>query len=105
MFNITVFLDATEVTLVWSTNISEKTAASFFLVQDYLQWRQGRVIAQVVSPWLPTAAARVRARSGHVRFVVDKVALGQVFSEYFGLPCQSSFHQILHPHNHPGQVQ
>jgi hypothetical protein len=36
--------------------------------------------------------------------VVDKVTLGQVFSEYFGLPCQS-FHEILHPHNHPGQVQ
>jgi hypothetical protein len=30
--------------------------------------------------------------------MVDKVALGQVFSEYFGCPCQSSFHQILHPH-------
>jgi hypothetical protein len=40
-------------------------------------------------------------------FVVDKVALGQVFSEYFGIPCQSSFYQILHHqnHNHPGQVQ
>jgi hypothetical protein len=25
-------------------------------------------------------------------FVVDKVALGQVFSKYFGFPCQSSFH-------------
>jgi hypothetical protein len=31
-------------------------------------------------------------------FVVDKVALGQVFSEYFGFPCQSSFHQLLHNH-------
>jgi hypothetical protein len=40
-----------------------------------------------------------------VGFVVDKVALGQGFSEYFGFPCQSSFHQILHHHNHPGQVQ
>jgi hypothetical protein len=38
-------------------------------------------------------------------FVVDKMALGQVFTEYFGFPCQSSFHQILHPHNHSGQVQ
>jgi hypothetical protein len=28
-----------------------------------------------------------------VGFVVDKVALGQVFSEYFGFPCQSSFHE------------
>jgi hypothetical protein len=52
-----------------------------------------------VSRRLPTAAARVRAWSGHVGFVVDKVALGQVSSEYFGS------HQILHPHNHPGQVQ
>jgi hypothetical protein len=40
-----------------------------------------------------------------VGFVVDKVALGHVFSEYFGFPCQSSFHQILQHHNHPGQVQ
>jgi hypothetical protein len=30
--------------------------------------------------------------SGQVGFVVDKVVLGQVFSEYFGFPCQSSFH-------------
>jgi hypothetical protein len=27
-------------------------------------------------------------------FVVDKMALGQVFSEYFGFPRQSSFHQL-----------
>jgi hypothetical protein len=31
--------------------------------------------------------------------VVDKVALEQVFSEYFGFPCQSSFHQLLHNHH------
>jgi hypothetical protein len=35
-----------------------------------------------------------------VGFVVDKVALGQVFSEYLGFPCQSSFHQLLHNHPH-----
>jgi hypothetical protein len=28
-------------------------------------------------------------------FVVDKVVLGQVFSEYFGFPCQSLFQQLL----------
>jgi hypothetical protein len=38
--------------------------------------------------------------SANVRFVVDKVALGQVFSEYFGFPCQSSFHQLVHNQNH-----
>jgi hypothetical protein len=37
-------------------------------------------------------------------FVVDKAALGQVFSEYFGFPCQS-FHQFLHHHNGPGLAQ
>jgi Tat protein secretion system quality control protein TatD with DNase activity len=35
-----------------------------------------------------------------VGFVVHKVALGQVFSEYFGFPCQSSFQQLLHSHPH-----
>jgi hypothetical protein len=35
-----------------------------------------------------------------VGFVVEKVALGQVFSKYFGFPCQSSFHHLLHNHPH-----
>jgi hypothetical protein len=42
--------------------------------------------------------------SGQMGFVVDKVALRQVFSEHFGFPCQSSIHQIFHHHNHPGQA-
>jgi hypothetical protein len=45
-----------------------------------------------------TVAARSKAWNG---FVVDKAALGQVFSEYCGFPCQS-FHQYLHHHNYPG---
>jgi hypothetical protein len=52
----------------------------------------------------PAAVARVRVREEHVGFVVDKVALGQIFSEYIGFPCQSSFHQFLH-HNHPSLAQ
>jgi hypothetical protein len=35
-----------------------------------------------------------------VRFVVEKLALRQVFSEYFGFPCQCSFHRLLHTHHH-----
>jgi hypothetical protein len=31
---------------------------------------------------------------------IHQVALGQVFSEYFGFPCQSSFPQLLHNHPH-----
>jgi hypothetical protein len=33
-----------------------------------------------------------------VGFVVGKVALGKVFSEYFGFHCQFLFHQLLHTH-------
>jgi hypothetical protein len=56
-------------------------------------------------PGLETGPPRFEPGSGQVGFVVDKVALGQIFSKYFGFPCQSSFHQVLHYHNHPGQVQ
>jgi hypothetical protein len=33
-------------------------------------------------------------------FVVDKLALGQVFSDYFGFPCQFSLHRLFHIHHH-----
>jgi hypothetical protein len=57
-----------------------------------------RVIAQAVSRWLQNAAAGFEPRSGHVGFVVDKVVLAQVISEYFGFPSQFSFHRMLHIH-------
>jgi hypothetical protein len=67
---------------------------------------RANAIAEAVSRWLATAAARVRTGVWQVGFVVDKVASGQVFSEYFGFPCQNrSFHQLHHSHNHLGQVQ
>jgi hypothetical protein len=34
-----------------------------------------------------------------VGFVVEKVPLGQVFSEYFGFPCHFSLHRLLHIHH------
>jgi hypothetical protein len=48
----------------------------------------------------PPRRPEFQPRSGHVGFVVDKVALGQGFSEYFGFPCQFSFHRLLHTHHH-----
>jgi hypothetical protein len=42
--------------------------------------------------------------SGHVGFVVAKVALGEVFSEYFGFPCQA-LHRLFHTHHHLGLLQ
>jgi hypothetical protein len=62
----------------------------------------GRAIALAFSRWLSTAAARVRVRVEQMRFMVDKVALGQISSEFFGFTCQLSFHQFLHHQNHPG---
>jgi hypothetical protein len=56
----------------------------------------GRAIAQAVSRWLPTAAARVRSCGICGR----QSGIGQVFSEYFGFPFQSSLHQLLHNHHH-----
>jgi hypothetical protein len=54
----------------------------------------------------PPRRPRFDPVSGQVGFVVDKVALGLFYSEYFGFPCQSLFYRIiLHPHNHPGQAQ
>jgi hypothetical protein len=51
-------------------------------------------------PWLRRLAAALPARrfgfdarSVQVGFVVDKVAPGQVFPEYFGLALSISFHQ------------
>jgi hypothetical protein len=39
-----------------------------------------------------------------VGFAVEKAALGQVFSEYFGCACQS-FYQILYHDNIPALAQ
>jgi hypothetical protein len=33
-------------------------------------------------------------------FVMDKAALRQVFSEYFGFPCHT-FHRLLHAYHYP----
>jgi hypothetical protein len=68
-----------------------------------------RAIAQAVSRWLPTTAVRgSKPDLGMGDLWWDKVVLGQVFSEYFGFPCNHrSLHQLLHNHPHvsSGEVQ
>jgi hypothetical protein len=66
--------------------------------QASLPFTEGRAIAQAVSAGFPRRRLGLEPRWGNVGFVVDKVALGQVFSEYFGFPCQFSFHRLLHTH-------
>jgi hypothetical protein len=62
--------------------------------------RKGRAVAQRLDAGFPSLRPGL-AYGQHVGFVVDKAALGQVFSEYFSFPCQT-FHRFLHYHNHPG---
>jgi hypothetical protein len=62
-----------------------------------------RAVAQRLDAGFPPRQPRF-TYGQHVGFVVDKAALGQVYSEYFGFPCQS-FHRVLHYHNHPGLTQ
>jgi hypothetical protein len=61
-------------------------------------------IVQPVSRRLPIMAAGFRRRSDQVIFVVDKVTLEQVYSEYFGFPCQFSFHRLLGTRHHLSSV-
>jgi hypothetical protein len=58
---------------------------------------RGLAIAQA---GLPSRRPGIGSRSGYVRFVVDKVGMEQALSEYFGFPCQFSFHRLLHTHHH-----
>jgi hypothetical protein len=48
---------------------------------------------------LTAGSAGFESSSGHAGFVVNKVALGQVFSELFGSPYQE-FHRMPHTHHH-----
>jgi hypothetical protein len=76
---------------------------SFSFVMGYfmtgVEWAMRAMLRRLVAgfpPWRPG----FEPRSGHVGFVVGKVALGQVFSEYFDFPCQFLFHRLLHIHHH-----
>jgi hypothetical protein len=48
---------------------------------------QGRAIAETLAAGFIPRRPGFEPRSGHVGLLVDKVALGQVFSEYIGFPC------------------
>jgi hypothetical protein len=67
----------------------------------------GRAIAQAVSRWLPTAAARFQTRVYHVGFVVDKVGWGRFSPSTSVSPANlysTNFSTITITY-HPGLVQ
>jgi hypothetical protein len=51
-----------------------------------------RRLVTAFSPLQPKFSPKL----GHVGFVVDKVTLGQIYSEYFDFSWKFSFHQLLH---------
>jgi hypothetical protein len=53
---------------------------------------------EAVTGGFPQRRPGFNPRSGHVSFVVDKVTMGQVFTEYLGFPRQLSFHQLFRCH-------
>jgi hypothetical protein len=69
-------------------------------VQGLLTWVLAVPSLRLLVAGFPPRRPGFEPGSGHVGFVVDKVALGQVFSEYFGFPCQFTFYRLLHNHHH-----
>jgi hypothetical protein len=58
---------------------------------------KGHAIPQAVAGF-PSWRPMFDPRSGHVELVVDKVALGWVFSKYFSFLYEFSSHQLLRIH-------
>jgi hypothetical protein len=56
---------------------------------SHLRYVLGRAVAQQLDAGFPPRRPEF-AYGQHMGFVVDKAALGQVFSECFGFPCQHS---------------
>jgi hypothetical protein len=76
--------------------------ASVIMTLQLLQ-HEGRAIA-LVDGFSPRRSG-FEPSSRHVGFVVEKLALVHVFSEYFDFPCQFSFHRLtllylLHIHHY-----
>jgi hypothetical protein len=67
-------------------------------ISKYLPVKTMPQLRQLVASF-PPRQPRFEPGPGHVGFVVDKAALRQVFSKYFGFPCQCTFHQSLHTHH------
>jgi hypothetical protein len=75
----------------------ERGSLSAFAYRDWGKPKQNlsQGSREAVSRRLTTAAAWILSGSWHVGFMVDKVTLGQVFSECYGFPYQLSFHRLL----------
>jgi hypothetical protein len=73
------------------------------ITQQILMGTEGRAIAQAVSRWLPTGQGSRPFRSCGI--CGGQSGTGAGFLQVLRFPCQSSFHQMLHLHSHPREVQ
>jgi hypothetical protein len=92
---------------LWGFNVMIIFLFCFFYVYRSIIDCLYLYISQLAVPYLrrlvagfPPRRPGFEPRSSHGGFMVDKVALGQVFSEYLCFPCQFSFHRLLHTHHH-----
>jgi hypothetical protein len=72
---------------------------------ENVTYNSGGAMAQAVSRWPLTAAAWVRAQANPVGFVVNKVALGQIFLRVLRLSPGSTFRKLkknIHSSIRPG---
>jgi hypothetical protein len=102
---------------IWFWNSQEQTWIGYQHVSYWLVCCQGpslkcqrdmspTVLEWLLASWEETLLSgvthvqwpRFSPRSGHMEFVVDKVELAQVFSEYFSFPYQFSLNWICYTH-------
>jgi hypothetical protein len=91
-------------------NLSSRVDSDIFgqkILHSLWNPKIGGAIAEAVSRWLPTAAARVQSRVWSSGICGRPGGVGAGFLQVlrFPLPFIPPNSQILHPHNHPGQVQ
>jgi hypothetical protein len=87
---------------------SNKTFTSYRHLDKFVDVAWNTFILSHFWFWLPLFMSLVASfplwwpqfnpRPDHVGFVVYIVAMGQIFSKYFGFPCLFSFQWLLHSH-------
>jgi hypothetical protein len=67
-------------------------------IEKHTKIKQKAFISRRLVSGFPWRWPGFRPMSNFMGFVVNNVALGQIFSEYLAISSQSSFHRLLHAH-------
>jgi hypothetical protein len=88
---------------IYSSTVWERVGIGLHLSRKYLHYlgyEKGRAIAQAVSRWLPTAAARVRSRVWSSGICDGQSGAGAGFLRVLRFPLSILFHKFLHNDPH-----